>query len=497
MKEGDLSWLVRELSGIAGDLDAEQASAPLLLAIDQGGHASRVIAFDVHGVQHAESFTPISTFRSGADRIEHDAREVVDSIRTALDDIAQTLGADAERVLAAGMATQRSSIVCWDRRSGKPLSPVLSWQDRRNAALVEKLRPDEDDIRRRTGLVLSPHYGASKLRWCLDELDEVHHARDNARLALGPLAAYLLFCLLTERPYVVDPANASRTQLWDLATRRWSDVLGRRFGVPLELLPRVVHTRDGFGSLAFAGRDIPFAICTGDQSAALFAFGPIERETVYLNIGTGAFLQRPADIEDPRLLHSLAYSDEQQLVAVTEGTVNGAASALDWLNERVGIDAHRAALAMKRSGAGNSSPLFINGIGGVGSPYWCADLQSRFIGEGTEALQVQAVVESIAFLICRNLERICSDGGVQRIRASGGLSASDYLCECIAALSELAVERTTLREATSLGLAFLIAGQPGNWSPPMQFERIAPRSDDALRDRYRRWCEEMDKRVDG
>ena len=31
------------------------------------------------------------------------------------------------------MATQRSSVLAWDRFTGIPLSPVLSWQDRRVA----------------------------------------------------------------------------------------------------------------------------------------------------------------------------------------------------------------------------------------------------------------------------------------------------------------------------------------------------------------------------
>src|SRR3954464_9706777 len=121
--QGELSWLVGELRALASDLDSESRRLPLVLAIDQGGHASRVIAFDAHGKQYAESFAPISTFRSGHDRVEHDEQEVLESMRTALGDVAQALGEDAQRVVAAGLATQRSSIVCWDSRTGQPLSP--------------------------------------------------------------------------------------------------------------------------------------------------------------------------------------------------------------------------------------------------------------------------------------------------------------------------------------------------------------------------------------
>lgn len=485
----DLRWLVHELRSLAGELGG--SSSPLMLAIDQGGHASRVIAIDVRGVTCAESFTPISTFRSGRDRVEHDANEIVDSIRTALEDIAQTLGSDVERVVAAGLATQRSSIVCWDRRTGRPLSPVLSWQDRRNASLVERLHVHAATVREQTGLVLSPHYGASKLRWCLDEISAVSQARVDKRLALGPLSSYLLHALLEEHPYVVDPANASRTQLWDPRTRDWSQSLAALFGVPSELLPRCVHSRGAFGQLSFWGKQIPLVVCTGDQSAALFAFGALDPATIYLNMGTGAFLQCLSNKDDPRLLSSVSYSDGQRFMAVQEGTVNGAAAAIDWLNERIGIDTHRAALALQRAKAEADPPLFINGIGGVGSPYWRSDVTPRFEGGGSEAAQLQAVVESIAFLICCNIE-LMRDESTARVLASGGLSSSNYLCECIATLSGLPVARANAREATALGLAFLIADQPQEWQTPSDLERFEPERDDALAARYSRWCSMMD-----
>lgn len=486
----EIRWLVQELRSLAGALSAGP-EGPLLLAIDQGGHASRAIVVDARGAIRAESFSPISTFRIGHDRVEHDASEIVASIRAALDELAETLGNDCARVVAAGLATQRSSVVCWDRRSGKALSPVLSWQDRRNAMLIERLRDRASMIRKQTGLVLSPHYGASKLRWCLDQADAVVAARREDRLALGPLSSYLLYTLLDERPYVVDPANASRTQLWAPRTRMWSAELAALFDVPIDLLPHCVGTRHTFGHLDLAGRAVPLVVCTGDQSAAPFAFGPIDPATVYLNMGTGAFLQRVGERDDPRLLRSVLYSDAHGLITVQEGTVNGAAGALDWLHARVDIDVYRVAQTLRRSQRAADVPLFLNGVGGVGSPYWCGQLAPRFVGEGDEAAQVQAVLESIAFLICRNLERM-ADPPLRRVLATGGLSVSDYLCECIAALSGVPVERAPSREATALGLAFLVADQPNDWYVPADVERFMPQSDAALASRYTQWCRLME-----
>lgn len=493
--ERDLSWLVGELRALAGDLNADEERLPLVLAIDQGGHASRVIAFDIAGKQHAESFAPISTFRSGNDRVEHDALEIVASIRTALADVAQALGVHVDRVVAAGLATQRSSIVCWDSRTGHPLSPVLSWQDRRASNFLNALRAREAAIRNITGLVLSPHYGASKLRWCLDNLDKVANAKTNLRLNAGPLASFLMFALLAERPRLIDPANASRTLLWDVHTANWSAELLQLFGIPRDILPSCVASRHAFGHLPFGSRSIPLIVCTGDQSAMPFAGGRIDVDAIYLNVGTGAFLQRltNSQIPDDRLLRSILWADEHAQMRTQEGTVNAAAGALDWLNERVGIDTHRAAAAMTIENAAQNVPIFINTLSGVGSPYWIAQAEARLIGTGTEAAQVQAVVESIAFLICVNIERMRATQNITHVIASGGLSASDYLCECVAALSGIAVERMSIREATASGLAYLVAGMPEIWRRTDDPKRFPPKSLPELTSRFAQWRSEMDQ----
>jgi glycerol kinase len=493
----DLSWLVGELRALAGDLSSPEASGPLVLAIDQGGHASRALVFDHQGRQVAESFAPISTFRQGADRVEHDPREVLESLATAIADVRQALAEDAARVVAAGLATQRSSIVCWDRRTGEALSPVVSWQDRRNAALVEKLRHEEAAIRSQTGLPLSPHYGASKLRWCLDEIEAVREARRRQRLALGPVASFILSSLAEEHPHLVDPATASRTQLLDVATRDWSTSLTALFGVPRELLPRCVASRHLYGHMNFADRRVPIIVSTGDQSAMPFAAGGMQVDTVYLNVGTGAFLQRMRvenDSDDPKLLRSLLWSDERHTVSVMEGTVNGAGSAIDWLNERIGIDTHRAALSMTRRNLSETPPVFMNGVSGVGSPWWLPQLESRFLQPASEASQVAGVIESIAFLIAGNFARM-RGAATRRIAASGGLSASNYLCECVATLCGVAVERTSLRESTATGLAYLVAGQPADWQPQAQVTRFVPEVDAALAARHATWRAAMEAEV--
>jgi len=164
---------------------------PYFLALDQGGHSSRALVFSVTGEVIAQAQKAVTTQSPHPDWVEQDAQSLVGSLRSVIADVHAMLGQDAKRVRSAGLATQRSNCVCWDRRDGQALSPALSWQDRHAQRWLENLPLDDVWLRARTGLQRSPHYGASKLRWCLDHLPAVGEAAAARRLAFGPLASYL------------------------------------------------------------------------------------------------------------------------------------------------------------------------------------------------------------------------------------------------------------------------------------------------------------------
>jgi glycerol kinase len=274
----------------------------------------------------------------------------------------------------------------------------LSWQDRRNAAwLKDSLGARAAWLRELTGLPLSPHYGASKLRWCLDELPAVRLALRDERLQAGPLASFLAQRLCGASEACVDPANAARTLLFDPAVLDWSPPLLEAFAIPAGVLPRCVGTIHEFGTLALGGgQTAPLRAVSGDQSAAVFAFGPPEPTTGYVNVGTGAFLQRvlpDGSVPTPHgLLKSVLFArtnDTTGALYCHEGTVNGGFAALDWLGRRLGLDVRSALAALASTLAdGNLPVLFLNGVGGLGAPYWLPDFPVEFVAAEPDASSV-------------------------------------------------------------------------------------------------------------
>ena len=455
---------------------------PFYLALDQGGQSSRAILFDSDGYVIDRAQFEIPTKRVGGEIVEHDAEGVLGSVQNAIQDM---IDRSPGPIKCAGLATQRASVVCWDRDTGAPLSPVISWQDRRHAGWLARLHPDEDDIRRRTGLVVSPHYGASKLRWCLDNLPAVKQAAERGRLAMGPLAGFLCTRLLDGSPFVTDPANASRTLLWNYLDNDWDPELLHIFGLSRELLPAVLETTARYGKLWGSG--IALTACTGDQSAVPFAWSEPDAETVFVNAGTGAFVQRPLPAgpeEFSGLLCSVLLSYEGTNLYAVEGTINGAGSALDWFSGEEGTDAKDLIAA----GEAIDPPLFLNGISGLGSPYWQPDFPSRFVGRGGREAKALAVLESIVFLIAVNLDVMHrSLPQARRIVLTGGLAQIERLCQLLADITKISVHRPPFGEATARGVARLAMGRHRRWSDGEPLRIFEPARNIPLDRRFSEW----------
>jgi glycerol kinase len=461
----------------------------LILAIDQGTHSTRAVIFDAQGRQQVMAQQAIELQVQDNVRVEQSPNQILKSMQQVMGQVLRHPAIASGRVRHAGLATQRSSILAWTRDEGVALSPVLSWQDRRGATLIPALAQQAGDIRRRTGLRLSAHYGASKLQWLLENLPALATAQEQQNLIMGPLASYLLQHLLAGKPTLVDDANASRTLLWNLDSHDWDDALLKLFGIPHQVLPGCCPILYDYGLTASDG--IPLRAVNGDQTAALYAQGNPPETTITVNIGTGAFVLMP--ITDPAncpdaLLAGLSRSNATTCDYYAEGTVNGAAAALDWAAQRYRLhDWFRQLPVWLEQVA--APPVFLNSVGGLGAPWWCPGPAPRFLTEPeTPAAAMAAVVESILFLVQVNIEMLRSRApGVEAIRISGGLASLDVLCQKLANLSGLAVQRPEQTEATARGIAWLAAGCPEAWSEEGMGMTFIPGEDAKLRERYKRF----------
>lgn len=451
--------------------------ADLLLLMDVGGHAAKVEIRETGGKSCAAA-------RRDLPRGERHATDILQALETAIAEAAAQLGPEAGQLRAAGLAVSRADVLCWSRMTGEPFTPVLGWQDRRAADWLADQGLDAAHVRQVTGLPLSAHYGAAKLHWCLASVPEVGEALLEGNLAWGPLGSYLVHRLTEERSYVVDPTLAQRLQLWDAESGAWSEALAAAFDIPEFTLPRLATDGENLGHLRVLGQAVPLRLLVGDQNAVPYAAGPPQDNAAALNLGSGAFLLVPRDNDacSGGWLHSrLPVAGSGRPGWACEATVNGAAAALEWWADECGIDFTPDRLHEWL--AADPGPLvFLNGINGLGSPWWQPDFPSRFSAAAEPAAGGRAVAESIAFLLAGNLE--CLSGPrPAAMRVSGGLAASADFLQLLADVTGLELHPAASGEATLDGLSVLLGGSAAaDGGKP-----VLPRSNPAVQRRHERW----------
>ncbi len=216
---------------------------------------------------------------------------VVEAVAELLD------GADDE-VVACGLDHQGESVLAWDAVTGEPLTPVLTWQDKRSQEVLDRLEADglADEVRERSGMPLDPYFSAGKLAWLLEHDAAVGRAREAGTLRLGTVDSFL--CDRLGAGFATDPSTASRTQLGapDLDPR-----LLEIFGVPSEALPAIEDTAGDLGTLSHPSWpvDLPLRARCVDQQAALAGAGCVEPGLAKATYGTGVFVLAHAGDERP------------------------------------------------------------------------------------------------------------------------------------------------------------------------------------------------------
>ena len=455
-----------------------------VLIIDQGSHSTRALVFDGNGNVKGSSSVSVDTVFPASGFIEQNPETVLSSVFAAID----ALVSDITAISKAALIVQRSSLLACRKDSLKPLTNIISWQDTRNRECIMALHDYHDNMNAITGLRPNAHYGASKMRWLLDNDQAVQQAAKEHNLLFVPLAAWLASRITASLVCRVDPVIASRTLLMSLEQVEWNAQLLSWFGIDTTMLPEIVDSESNFGSLDIKGHPVPLTLVGGDQSFIAFAYGKsINPDIAYVNVGTGAFVQmlRPSDQDDKALLSSPLVINQHEKVIVKEGTVNAAATALDWLWGQAGktLSYDQLEVIMKHC---VDVPVFINTIAGIGSPWWLSAQEPVFIGAGSIEQKAVAVIESIVFGLQDNIERLKSINlKLSKIVIGGGLSRSDRFCQKLADLSGLVVVRPKMHEISALGAAcYLMPQMEADMGPLNNFE---PGNNDELLRRYHRY----------
>ncbi len=467
----------------------------LLLALDQGSSSSRAVLFDLKGKIVALAQRPVRTKRPKAGWAEHDPLELAKTLEASLDAVLSKLG-PKDRVLAAGLAVQRSTIVFCEKGTFKPVAAAPSWMDGRAAEFVAPLQERQGEIHGLSGLYATPYYSAPKIRWFLDREPKVRALADAGRLLCAPVSTYLAARLTKGAVVAADPTCAQRTLLMNLDTQTWDPGLLALFGLSAELLPSIRSSGGEWGVIERKGRKIPLLATVGDQQSAAVGLGASEEGQAVANYGTGAFLLRhtgPTPERAPGLLASAAASVGALRGYYLEGTVHAAGTSFEWLRDNLGLmkDARAIDEAFKKS---KRRVLMLPAIGGLGAPRWDYKTKTAFFGLDSQTTNhdlVRATAEGLCMLLADAAAVMTAAGSpVETARVAGGLSRSDAMMAFQADALGATLERRKEVEATALGAAILAAKALGLPEPEKMADAkvektFSPKSDEASRAKRR------------
>ncbi|KAF7831527.1 Glycerol kinase [Senna tora] len=461
-------------------------------AIDQGTTSTRFFIYDRSARPIGSHHVEFTQFYPKAGWVEHDAMEILESVRVCMAKALDKATADGFNVdkglKSIGVTNQRETTLVWSKSTGLPLYNAIVWMDVRTSSICRNLEKDLSGGRNHfveaCGLPISTYFSAVKLLWLIQNVGAVSDAIKKGDALFGTVDTWLIWNLTGGTKnglHVTDVTNASRTMLMNLKTLKWDEPTLKTLSIPLEILPKIITNSEVIGKISsgwpIAG--VPISGCLGDQHAAMLgqACKKGEAKSTY---GTGAFilLNTGQDIvkSNHGLLTTLAFKlgPQAQTNYALEGSIAIAGAAVQWLRDSLGIIKNASEVEELASQVDSTGGLyFVPAFNGLFAPWWREDARGVCIGITrftTKAHVARAVLESMCFQVKDVLDSMKKDSGGEKnkqefiLRVDGGAAANKLMMQIQADLLGTAVVKPADIETTSLGAAYAAGLAVGVWT---------------------------------
>jgi glycerol kinase len=393
--------------------------------------------------------------------VEFDAQAMADaSLAVARDALAA-----GGSVQVVGIANQRASTIVWDRATSVPVGPGIGWQDLRTVGMCLMLQAQ--------GIRVAPNASATKLALLLDMVD-YNRERD---LVFGTVDTWVAWVLSEGALHVTDASNAGVTGLRTGDGSDWAKDVLEALRIPPSVLPSVVDSTGVIGSASALAGHPPIAGIAGDQQASLIGQGCTAPGMAKITFGTGAMLDLCLGPDRPGFavrgeggsFPIVAWQRAGKITWGIEAIALSAGTAVEWLRDDLGLirSADESADVAGRCDD-SGGVMFVPALLGLGTPAWDFGARGTLTGltRGSGRSEVvRAVLEGVAHRGADLVEAAEADSGlrIDRVRVDGGMTANPVFVQALADATGRSIEVAPVREATTLGAAFLAGMAVGLW----------------------------------
>ena len=367
-------------------------------------------------------------------------------------------------IKSAGLSIQRSTFMFWNKKTKRPLTPAISWQDSRASDSIKKIMIHRDKLWKITGTPLSPHFGGPKFLYFVKNNYSLNKLIKDEKVYFGPLSSFLTHSMTNN--IGIDNSIACRTLLFDIAKNKWSKFALSLFAVPESCLPPIVPVKQNHGNIF--NSNIELNVVIGDQQAALIGHNGLQKNTLAANYGTSASIQLnvgPYPKVINGLISSILFSNSKEKVYMVEGTINSCNSLFYYLEKKLNIN-HRIMNWNERVKSVTTDGIFIPGFSGIASPYWKSGFEDILINLDSNINQtIRAAMESIGLLTndilnCLKKNKFNVDND---LIVAGG-AAKPSLLQFIADVTGKHIHLTKLKDKTAYGVLKILLNQLGQTS---------------------------------
>ena len=452
----------------------------VVAAIDQGTTSTRCLLFDHNGRMVSLAQHEHRQFFPEPGWVEHDPLQIWRNTQRVVPEALRRAGLQVDDIAAIGIANQRETTIVWERATGRPVRPAITWQDTRAADLAAELArgPSAETFREVSGLTPTGYFAAPRLRWLLDHVPGLPERARRGEVLFGTMESWLVWNL-TGGPdggvHVTDVTNASRTMLMDIRTLQWDERLLGLLDVPHEMLPEIRPNAEVWGTCATVAPGVPIGGALGDQQAALFGQVCFDEGEAKCTYGTGAFLLSNTGSRISSSTHGLlptvAFALEGEApVYATEGSIAMTGSLVQWFRDGLEMIATAPEIeTLARRVDNNGGCYVVPAFSGLYAPRWQPDARGTIVGLTsyvTKAHLARAVLEATAWQTHEVVDAMAADTGttLRRLRVDGGMTANNLLMQLVADVLDVPVERPLAFESVSLGAAYAAGLAVGYWS---------------------------------
>ena len=461
-----------------------------VIALDQGTTSSRAIIFDSNGIPVSMGQYPFPQIFPKPGWVEHDPMVILDTQLRAMAEAFEKSELSPTDIAGIGITNQRETTIVWDKNTGKPVYNAIVWQCRRTAPMCEDLEKTGigDYVQEKTGLLIDAYFSGTKIKWILDNVPGARERAERGELLFGNVDSWLIWNLTGGKAHVSDYSNCSRTMIFDINELKWDEKLCDALDIPMSMLPTPVPSSMIYGKVAAGINSIeilagtPVCGSAGDQAAALFGQGCIDRGQAKNTYGTGCFTLMNTGSQSVRskngLVTSVAWSIGDETTYALEGSVFNAGSTIQWLRDEVGLlGTSSECEALATSVPDNGGVYLVSAFTGLGAPRWDMYARGAIVGltrGSTKAHIARAALEGIAYQVKDLLDAMESDAGenLSVLRVDGGASVNNFLLQFQSDLLRKPIDRPQMVETTAFGAAFLAGLATGVWSSVDEIKKL-------------------------